>query len=131
MNTETKPITASELKAEVIRVAAEKPDYVYALKDPKNSTSCTYQRDGEPSCIVGHALHRLGVSPDLLVEFDTTYELGMSVGDLFENFPQILDDEVEDPDEWTEEGPVEFLTRVQIGQDSGIAWGQAVKDAEL
>lgn len=46
------------LIAEVRRIAAETPDYVYS------SDQCMYMHEGQPSCIIGKALFNLGYLPN-------------------------------------------------------------------
>jgi hypothetical protein len=51
-------------------VVAERPNYVYESDAEGN---CQYVRDGAPSCVVGHVLHRLGVPVTELSRYDTPY----------------------------------------------------------
>ena len=113
-------ITASSLKDEVIRVAAEKPEHIYRPKNPHASSACTYTQNGKPACIVGHALNRLGVDTPALQEFDSHAEGGLSVDELFYHYFHIFDD-----GGWDDES-VQFLSRVQSFQDGGMPWGEAV-----
>ena len=47
-----------KLIAEVRKVAAERPDYIYQSSGPADA--CWYMHNGEPSCIMGQAMYRLG-----------------------------------------------------------------------
>ncbi len=102
------------LAAEVRKVAAENPDYVY----PENN--CVYfDREGQPSCIVGHGLYRLGVTADdLEVEDDSDLvrvENAENVWGLFRGLSsQSLD----------------WMAEVQWNQDVHIPWGEAVRRAD-
>lgn len=53
-------------------VALRGADYIYEKGD-NPSLSCTYARDGEPSCGVGTALHIAGADIELLTEMDEMY----------------------------------------------------------
>ena len=110
-------IKVSDLWAEVKKVAAERPDYVYS-EEP-----CQYQYDGKPSCIVGHALHRLGVSIEALEALDAAQEGGGVPASGLPSYLPIL----------VEEGSRSALLSVceaQEAQDDGIPWGEAVGGVE-
>lgn len=64
-------ITDSTLVQALRDLAAERPDYVYSNPDIENSPSaCLYVHGDEPGCIVGAALHRLGVPLDVLSAYE-------------------------------------------------------------
>lgn len=113
-----------KLIAEVRKIAAERPDYVYGL------ANCQYMVNGHPSCIMGQALYRLGYLPSVVPIEDVTINLVLSK----------LGIEVA-PDELT------WLCRVQNAQDGRVSlashgpdvvnmldrrlsWGQAVQYAD-
>ncbi len=56
-------------------VAAKGADYVYPRNEDSITKSCTYARNGEPSCGVGYALHAAGVSTTDLAILDRADEL--------------------------------------------------------
>ena len=110
-------IKVSDLWAEVKKVAAEQPDYVYS-EEP-----CQYQHDGKPSCIVGHALHRLGVPIEALEALDDAQEGGGVPASGLPSYLPIL----------VEEGSRSALIALgeaQEAQDDGIPWGEAVGGVE-
>lgn len=100
-----------KIREELIKLGTEKPDFVYNT-DPDN-TSCCY--DGPAmdfnenpvgpecsGCIIGQALQRLGW--DDLVELDFSGYVYQLIADC----------------------PTD-ITDVQVAQDSGTPWGQAIK----
>lgn len=114
MSDEKWAVTASALAEAVVEVANERPDYVYEVP---NSGICLFQVDGKPSCIVGHALARLGAPAELLETLDAE-ELSID--------PAFVEVEALKCDVDRE---VEFLQRVQLLQDGGTPWGEAVRRA--
>jgi hypothetical protein len=67
-----KTIDPNALVEEVRSIAAKHPGHIYQDKDTDNpNTSCFYQREGKPSCIMGHALFNLGVPIATLQAMDT------------------------------------------------------------
>ena len=110
-------IKVSDLWAEVKKVAAEQPDKVYE----KPGDTCAYEFDGKPSCLVGHAMFRLGVPLDVIRLCDNHGAIEHAL------------DEV--PTEFDESGDEERVYRALLGwaqgaQDSGKPWGEAVAEAE-
>lgn len=112
-----------KLIAEVRKVAAEQPDHVYW---PAN---CQYMAKGQPSCIMGQALYRLGYLPSEVPIEDVAINVVLSRLGL------------------TVDGPERtWLIRVQNAQDGRIqlasldpdssfrdrrlSWGQAVQYAD-
>jgi hypothetical protein len=102
-----------ELLAEAVTLKGE--DYVYVNRDGEQAghdTSCHYVHGDQPGCIVGHVLHRAGVSlADL-----SNYE-GQGA---------------EDPaSQLTDAGGevVRLLAFAQEHQDRGVPWGEAVRQA--
>lgn len=94
-------------------------DYVYE----GGRMSRTYVAYDEPSCIVGNALHRLGVPIPTLVEVDRSAIGGEVVSsrkvlDVLESSGFILDNDA-----------VMLLATAQVMQDAEIPWGDAVREA--
>ncbi|MBN3584870.1 hypothetical protein JYB64_20945 [Algoriphagus aestuarii] len=94
-------------------------DYVYE----GGRMSRTYVAYDEPSCIVGNALHRLGVPIPTLVEVDRSAIGGEVVSsrkvlDVLESSGFILDNDA-----------VMLLATAQVLQDAEIPWGDAVREA--
>ncbi|MCG7607167.1 hypothetical protein [Mycobacterium sp. CnD-18-1] len=48
-----------KIAAEVNRLAAENPDFIYDTDEDKDQ--CVYVENGEPSCLYGYALWNLGL----------------------------------------------------------------------
>jgi hypothetical protein len=98
-------LNAADVVQTVREIAAERPDH--------SDAGCVYfHSNGHPSCIVGHALYRLGVRlRDLSVNNngDTIDELA--------------------PFTW-DEGDVAWLFSVQEYQDRLVPWGAAVEHAD-
>lgn len=110
-------IKVSDLWAEVKKVAAEKPDYVYPEQ------YCQYQHGGKPSCIVGHALHRLGVPVESLKFFDEKNSGGgVLAWGLPNEFPDLI--------EMDSEASLFALSEAQEAQDNRVPWGEAVGGVE-
>lgn len=113
-------VEQSELGEKIINAvreaAAKAPDFVYNRETPLGK--CIYVKNGQPSCLVGHALWAVG-----LIDADTE---GFSWND----------DEISTvvaQSEWGKQltdGEVGWLEIVQSEQDSGTAWRYAVRMAD-
>lgn len=110
-------IKVSDLWAEVKKVAAEQPDYVYERIEGK----CRYEFAGEPSCLVGHALFRLGVPAELVAEFNDYGPIEQVISAHSEVFGEYSDMEF---------NYLSLLIAAQDGQDDQYPWGAAVSYAE-
>lgn len=110
--------TSQQLADKVREVAQDYPDNVYKAE---HDDSCVYFNIGQDgyysaSCIVGHALHRLGVKLEDIEEFNNG-----TVNELFEVYmPRVNRDTATD----------KWLTTVQDYQDFQMPWGQCVKKAD-
>ena len=94
-------------------------DYVYE----GGRMSRTYVAYDEPSCIVGNALHRLGVSISTLTEMDRRTIDGAAISsrkvlEVLEGSGFIIDNDA-----------VMLLATAQVLQDAEIPWGDAVRMA--
>lgn len=110
---------AIETAIEVRKIAAESPDHI----DPNAAAkrSCKYAKDGKPSCIIGHAWARLGMSVKDLAAFD---DADNPVGLLY------LETHTDPEYDIDNTPPAEFfLNAVQREQDRGKSWGVAVAAA--
>lgn len=105
-------ITTAELWDEVVKVAAENPDYIY------EHDVCRYEMRGKPACIVGQAMYRLGASVDDLAQFDNHGAIGGVVRDCVDVFSSF--DNVS----------LDALSRAQGYQDQREPWGVAVESAK-
>lgn len=106
---------------EYLRAAVEErgEDYVYARSNQGRLSFCTYERGGQPSCIVGEVLHRAGVSIKQLKKLDMPGSSG--IRNLAANGILPIDVELE---------AVERLSVLQALQDSGETWGFVLQRAE-
>lgn len=102
-------ITFAELEAEVRRLAAERPDYVYPAAD--GGENCFYQDEGKPRCIFGEALGIL----DVLVPQGETKAIDYLLADLGVA---------------TTAEQLGWAGQVQYYQDRGRSWGSAVRYAD-
>jgi hypothetical protein len=100
------PTLIDPLVKAVTEVAAERPDYIYP-KGVIGDCKYVYHDDGVTTrCVLGEAFHRLGVSDDLLAEFDDAPDSGIL--NLFSKY---------DP-------RVGVLSDAQKRQDEGTPWGE-------
>lgn len=107
--------TLADLARTLREVAAERPEFVYRNVDDPSSNRCLYfHSDGEPGCIFGVALHRLGVARE---EFGESMNISYYLAQWF--------------------GGTEFdeayypFNNVQRSQDNGYTWGEAVRALDL
>ena len=103
-------IDPCKLTKEVLRLAKESPNYVYpSIQDGISVPSCYYTKGATPECkgcIFGVALQNLGVSKERLEEFGQS-----AIHYLIEANTKLL----------------EVFVTVQVMQDNGEPWGEAVK----
>lgn len=107
--TATTVVTAEQIIAEVRRLAAEQPDFIY--EKPAGSTFCLYKHGDGPGCIMGQALNNLGVEVD---EFTTG-----TIGSV------LIEKGIK-----TTRGQGDWLRDVQAQQDTRHTWAQSVADAD-
>ena len=120
-------ITLDSVRSGLEALVAEKgEDFVYNKHSEGDAygPSCRYVWNGEPDCIVGQLLARMGVPVDRLAKADGALGVGtLGVG------ASILLCDLE------EEGLVHVddwkicigLNRVQSRQDGGYTWGEAIQ----
>lgn len=90
-------------------------DFVYT----KHDRACLYVHDGQPDCLVGQALHKLGVPLDALERIQD--------GDAFET--TAIDVVTDDAFELTD-GAVRVFKAAQAEQDNRQRWADALRAAE-
>lgn len=122
MNTETK-ISVKDVVAQVRRLAAENPDFVYKKVFFTNSEGnpdyrCQYVKEGKGDCIIGQALVDVGVPVESLAEWDKGIYAATAV------VPRFVDVPYDDP-------AVGWLNAVQGYQDKGRTWQESVYEADL
>lgn len=98
-------------------IVGEQPRFVYPSGD---LGICTYVRNGEPDCIVGRVLHRLGWTVEELESYDGD-GLGTTITHLMDH--EVLEVEVEP-------AVYRFLDRLQSEQDCKTPWGKALEFAK-
>ena len=111
-----KHITKEDALRALEEAVAEKgEDYIYQYTDSDDwrSYTCTYVRAGEPDCMIGNALHRLGVPLDAFAPHEE------------KAFDRIADDVAPG----IEEEAVRALRAAQSVQDQGRTWGEALRAA--
>lgn len=109
---------------ETVKVNGE--DFIYFA--PPSAGFCSYADadEGAPSCLVGHLLHRHGVSVEDLLAEDAGRLVPLSNGN-FAHGGGAFDI---GPDFGIEDEDVRSLLNVaQVAQDNKIPWGKAVEDA--
>lgn len=113
-------ITADDA-LEALRTAVKgREDYVYPWWEAGGSRACKYVRDGAPSCLVGHALHALGIPLDTLTVLDSYQNgSGVAAGTLPQHLPSGT---------LTVEAAGVFGA-AQTAQDTGESWGEALASA--
>lgn len=119
MENMTFDFTSRQLADKVIEVADSYPKHVYK---PSSKDNCAYFDIGQDGnyaagCIVGHALHRLGVTLEDIKEFNLSTE----VTELLYLFM---------PPERRDPASDIFLLNVQKKQDEGRAWKECVKSSQ-
>lgn len=105
---EIKDLTVEMVTPVIEAVVAEYgEDYVYKAEERElgEGVRCLYREDGEPSCIVGHVLDRLGV------EYDPDWEDASAEGVLQGAPTQVQNS----------------LGITQTYQDRGHTWGEALE----
>lgn len=105
-------------------VAEKGAEYVYELENDLDS--CKYVKDGEASCLVGNALHRLGVPIEVLTELDYAY-LGNTSATIDQT--AALDVLMAHSVTLSSEA-VTALQNAQRSQDRTDTWGKALRAAE-
>lgn len=101
-------------------VAEVGPDYTYPDSERDDLYhACRYVADGKASCIVGRALHKMGVPLEVLAEHE------LSSAEMV--IRELIDDGV------IESNESEWATQyafAQIAQDQRKTWGKALQEAE-
>ncbi|QAY06595.1 hypothetical protein SEA_COOKIES_65 [Mycobacterium phage Cookies] len=115
-------------------IAAEKPDFVYQAPVNDCADYCVYVHGGQPSCIVGQALWKLGIIGPSLETDRTRIE---------DPEPGCTASEGNTPNQSGSHGLLKYLglevspeegfwiRAVQQNQDCRFAWGESVHLADL
>lgn len=111
-----KTITFEALEAEVRRLVAESPDYIYPRSNDFNGTTqCVYNPTAtKPACLFGQAFTNLGSPAE-------AYHEGASAAAVFaeyQDFGSITD---------LPAGQETWLSYVQTAQDRGDRWEDALR----
>ena len=117
-------IKTTDLYNKIVEVANKNPNTIYPERvielfdDPSKAfpyeTFCNYVVNNKPACIVGVALHELGMSIDKLKELDDYYG---GIGTVFEK----IEESVIECD-----GMESAIKNIQCRQDDGFSWGVCV-----
>lgn len=113
------------------QVVQGREDFVYDI--PKHSRfpeaeMCSYSnKAGAPSCIVGQILYRL--DPELFRQV-AQHEKGIDESFSISEIRYISDARVEAGLEEFIGEAVPFLTKLQLAQDCGVPWGEALEIAK-
>jgi hypothetical protein len=94
------------------------PDRPELEKPEISGVTCYYVWNGEPDCIAGHVLHRLGMDLDLLARYEGTGVDEIPINDL-NGVPFSISEEA-----------LNVLYAAQGTQDARMSWGQALRDAK-
>lgn len=117
----TNPFTITENKAlDAMRkaVESESPDFIY---NSRYVNGCFYVSRGEPACIVGRALHSIGVPIETLSAMD----VGMDGTITHPGTVEVLKDAGFLPTT----AALAVMRRAQAVQDAGGTWGEAMAAA--
>jgi hypothetical protein len=118
----------AEILAILESVVAERPEgFRYEDAFPKiqmenqaagqpTTPTCLYFHEGQPACLVGQVLHRIGFGPDAVIE-------GKPIMELCRLAPAIRGVLSEDA--------ITMLSRAQAAQDNGGTWQEAADVARL
>lgn len=116
-------IKISALLAEVKRIQADMPDVDYfdRLDDLMSKGDegggeygeCVYVLNLEPACIVGLALHNLGITIDRLYDYEA--HRNTNIADIAQSFTNDFDID--------SNAALSELNKIQENQDLGISWG--------
>lgn len=113
-------VDLDELIKTVVAIAEENPDFVYkdGIEDDEGAIKCFYERNNKPSCIIGRALHRLGIHIGILRRMDNAESIDEAHSTGIYEF---LDgDEVK----------ILWLETVQREQDNLVPYGACVRSAD-
>lgn len=106
---------SSLLIKQVRALAQERPNY-------SDETRCRYFSDGQPSCIIGYALSRMGL-PDEVLDLVGQHN-DQSITSLNVHMARSGMEYSDSPE------AVRWLGVVQTYQDKGSSWSQAVSKAD-
>lgn len=112
-------VSLKDLKQAVITIAEENAEFSYAEDTVREGPTCRYERNGQASCIIGHALKRLGVPISTLQEMDNVGDIVTVIED--SSFNTLFHDPLEEGNGWFE--------TVQQYQDEGHRWEQCIDRA--
>lgn len=113
------PLSYDDTLVLLREVIAEKGEgYIYRRRTEHHVgngvfVSCFYVEYDQPSCIVGHVLHRAGVPIDDIRRVEGQTPLDVEVQDRF--------------DAWADGGARWLLNEVQANQDEQHSWGESLR----
>jgi len=107
-------VDATALREKITEIALANPGFVYE-SEPTTGTCLYTHANGEPGCLVGHALAALGAQ----ISFDDEHNYEQDVMDLWRN--EYIDGNMRD---------IHWAYTAQGKQDSQYSWGEAVRMAD-
>jgi hypothetical protein len=112
----TKPPRINAARAiQLLKSAVKgKEDYVY----DRGSERCLYVKDGQPSCLVGHALVKQGWPIADVASLDSDGGIPIAARTLNRVYPDLVSPNA-----------ARIFSRAQIAQDGGETWGSALNAA--
>ncbi len=110
-----KHITLLKMKNAIKRVMKGKLKFIY-----DSEHGCFYIQDGCPSCLIGCALHDLGVKKTILSQLDKGGRYNIPCAVLDDGFARTLA-----LNSWSiDYNALQFAAKVQDYQDEGVPWNQ-------
>lgn len=103
---------------QVVAEAGEEWTYVRRPNKVGMGTGCVYVFNGEPDCIAGRVLHKLGVSVEDLSIWEGKVCAQMSQAEIYK-FPAVP----------FSDSTLNVLNTAQDASDSGYTWGHALSSA--
>lgn len=114
------PVKVSDLADKVVEIADKNPYVLYLERRQEDGLSadegCLYSHGSRPGCLVGVAMHELGLPLKTLDDFDSGTKNG--IRHIVYYHPEFF--ELDDQDD------LEFLVKVQDNQDCGYTWRTSI-----
>lgn len=119
-------IASKDVIKAVHDIANERPEHVYtSAESHMRDHICRYADGDEPSCLIGHALHRLGVPVETLQKFDS---INLQAGEVVLFLRDIFEGWLDNANSSSVE--IDYLEYLQAWQDAGDPWAVAVEKAQ-
>ncbi|AOZ63612.1 hypothetical protein SEA_WEASELS2_22 [Rhodococcus phage Weasels2] len=116
--------TPAQVRWEITRLATKYPDFNYkrdsGVEGLNCGVPCLYVFDGRASCIVGQALNNLGVPLEVLSKYEN-----WTSTKIIQEILQLSDKDLD-----FHMNTLVWIDRVQVRQDSGNTWSDAINYAD-